>query len=321
MKKKPKIKLIKIKITYSDKNLQQITGKKSELIKVPQDFKSGVFFDLLQERYPEMFKKFGPGYLGFTLNEKKPNALTQLQDGDHYELITWTDEEILIDESLKCFKEKGRAMEISKENFKMPKWMECAWRRVPCGKDDCPICGRIKKDRRQHIERGEDPDNIQSVFEDISRNFKETFEMVKRDSQRMGIDITNIENIQEPPEPEEFPFYQKAEEWNKEVFKIANEAKLSGEWWINTEAAADLFWYANTLLAKVYRQLCNRWHIKNGDDYGDFDYQYTKYVLEECLKLLKKSLRELISFDSAQKVNLILVHDQMIKLEEDIFKI
>ena len=229
--------------------------------------------------------------------------------------------EILINESLKCFKEKRRAIEISKEKFKMPKWMECVWRRVPCGRDDCPICGRIKKDRQQHIERGENPDDIQSVFEDVGQNLKETLEMIKRDTQRMGIDITNIEDIQEPPEPEEFPFYQKARKWNKEIFKIASEAELSGDWWINTEAAADLFWYANTLLTKIYRQLCNRWHIKNGDDYGDFDYQYTKYVLEECLKILKKSLKEFISFDSAQKINLILVHDQMINLEEDIFKI
>jgi len=224
-------------------------------------------------------------------------------------------------------KEKGTMKEKkfkhigTTDNFKMPKWMECTWRRVPCGRDDCPICGRIKKDRQRHIERGEDPDDIQSIFEDVGRNLKETFEMIKRDSQRMSIDITNLENIQEPPEPEEFPFYQKVEKWNKEIFKIADEAELSGDWWINTEAAADLFWYANTLLVKVYRQLCNRWHIDNGDDYGDFDYQYTKYVIGECLKILKKSLKELISFDSTQKINLILVHDQMINLEEKIFKI
>ena len=161
---------------------------------------------------------------------------------------------------------------LEEEGFRMPKWMECTWRRVPCGRDDCPICGRIKKDRQRHIEKGEDPDDIKYVLEDAGRNFKEALQMIKRDAERMGIKIANIDNIKEPPEPEEFSLYRKVEEWNKKVFKIAKEAELSGNWWIYTETSADLFWYANILLAKVYRQFCNRWHIENGDDYGEFDY-------------------------------------------------
>lgn len=207
------------------------------------------------------------------------------------------------------------------KDFKMPKWMECAWRRVPCGKDDCPICGRIKKDRQKHIERGEDPDDVKSVFEDVSQNFKETLEIIKKDAERKGIDITNIENIQEPPEPEEFPLYQKVEKWNKEVFRTANEAELSGSFWIYTEAAADLFWYANTLLAKIYRQLCNRWHIKKRDSYGEFDYQYTQNILKECLEILKKSLKETEENTQFQKESLNSLLSQLLKLENQIIRI
>lgn len=206
------------------------------------------------------------------------------------------------------------------KDFKMPKWMECAWRRVPCGKDNCPICGRIKRDRQRHIEKGEDPDDPKFALEDVGQNFKEALEIIKKDAESKGFDITNIEKIQEPPEPEEFPFYRKVKEWNKEVFKIGDEAELSGNWWIYTEAAADLFWYANTLLAKVYRQLCNRWHIKNGDDYGKFDYQYTGYVLKECFEILKKSLKELDSnYPQRQKLNSIYLN--LLKLEKEIIKI
>ena len=70
--------------------------------------------------------------------------------------------------------------EFDNKKFKMPKWMECTWRRVPCGRDDCPICSRIKKDRQRYIERGEDPDAAESVFEDVSRNFKEALQMIKK---------------------------------------------------------------------------------------------------------------------------------------------
>jgi len=214
------------------------------------------------------------------------------------------------------FKYIGKA-----EDFKMPEWMDCTWRRIACGKDNCPICGRIKRDRRRHIEKGEDPDDIKSVLEDVGQSFKETMEMIKRDCKAHGIKLTNIENIKEPPKPEKFPLYKKVGEWNKMVFKLAKEAELSGSWWIYTEAAADLFWYANILLAKVYRQLCNRWHIENGDGYGKFDHQYTGYVLEECLKILKKSLRELVENNQTSRRELNLIYLDLLRLEKKILKI
>lgn len=208
-----------------------------------------------------------------------------------------------------------------KENFKMPKWMECTWRRIPCGKDNCPICGRIKRDRQRHIEKGEDPDDIKSVFEDVGRNLKEALAMIKKDAERMGIDITNIDNIQEPPAPEEFPLYNKVKEWHDFVFEIIEEAEKAEDLLLLTEAAQDLSWYSNILLAKVYRQLCNKWYIKNGNDYGEFDYQYTKYVLKECLKILKQSFRELASPYSNREINLILADEELSSLEKKILKI
>mgnify|MGYP005855571293 CR=1 FL=1 len=207
------------------------------------------------------------------------------------------------------------------DDFKMPKWMECTWRRVSCGKDDCPICGRIKRDQQRDIERGEDPNDIKCVLEDVGRNLKETLEMIKKDAKSKGFDIANLEDIKEPPEPKEFPLYLKVEKWNKSIMALGDMAQTLGEFWIHTEAAADLFWYANTLMTKTYRQLCNRWHIKNGDDYGEFDHQYTGYVLRECLEILKRSLRELISGNYSQKKELDLIYSNLVRLEKQIIKI
>lgn len=206
------------------------------------------------------------------------------------------------------------------KDFKMPKWMECTWRRVPCGRDDCPICGRIKEDRQRHIEKGENPDDLKNVFENVSQSFKEALQIIKKDAESKGFNITNIENIKEPPEPKEFPLYGEIEKWNKSIMAFGDIAQALGEFWIHTEAAADLFWYANTLMAKTYRQLCNRWHIENGDDYGKFDYQYTNYVLKECLKVLKKSLKEL-SNNYSQKQELNSIYSNLLKLEKKITNI
>lgn len=226
-------------------------------------------------------------------------------------------------EALLKAKEKGAIVGgslLEEKEFQMPKWMECTWRRVSCGRDDCPICGRIKKDRQKHIEKGEDPDDPKFVFEDVSRNLKEALQIIKKDAESKGFDISNIDNIQEPPEPQRFPLYDKMEEWNKSLRAFGNMAAASGEFWLHTEEAADLFWYANTLLSKTYRQLCNGWHIRNGDDYGKFDHQYTGYVLKECLEILKKSLKELVNNDS-QKKKLNSIYSNLLKLEKQILKI
>lgn len=201
----------------------------------------------------------------------------------------------------------------------MPKWMECAWRRVACEKNDCPICGRIKKDRQKHIEKGEDPDSLESVFEDVGRNFKETLELIKKDCKAKGIDLTNVDNIQEPPELEEFPLYNKVNKWRELVLSLRDVAEDS--FWIDTEPAADLFWYVNTLAAKTYRQLSTKWELDHNCDYGDVDYKYTAYVIKECLEILKNSLKELSSFNSDQKVSLMLIHDKLLTLEKEILKV
>ncbi len=206
------------------------------------------------------------------------------------------------------------------KDFKMPKWMECTWRRAPCGKDDCPICGRIKKDRQKHIEKGEDPDDPKFTIEDIGQNLKEALQIIKEDAESRGFDITNIKDIQEPPQSKEFPLYNKVEEWNKSVRALENTAEASAEFWLHTEEAADLFWYANILMARTYRQLCNKWHIKNGDDYGEFDRQYTGCVLKECLEILKKSFKGLAD-SYPQKQGLNSLYLTLLKLEKEIIKI
>lgn len=64
-------------------------------------------------------------------------------------------------------------------DFKMPEWMECTWRRVPCGRDDCPLCGKINKQRQKHTEKGGDSDDLECAFEDVSVG-SNVFAQIKR---------------------------------------------------------------------------------------------------------------------------------------------
>ena len=207
------------------------------------------------------------------------------------------------------------------DDFTMPKWMDCAWRRVPCGKDECKICGRIKQDRMRHIMKGENPDSMKSAFENTGRNLKEVLEMIRRDAKKRGIDITNLEDIEEPPKPEEFPLYNTVSQWCEALDKTARSAKETGRPWFYTEVAANLLWYKNTLLSKIYRQLYNRWERERGNEYGKVDSQYTKYVLEECIKILKQSLAQLPELNSTQQGEFKRALVRLAELEKQILEI
>jgi len=171
--------------------------------------------------------------------------------------------------------------------------MDCTWRRVACGRDDCPLCGKINKQRQKHIEKGEDPDDLRCVFEDVSENFKETFELLEKDAEKMGIDLENVEDVEEPPRAEEYELYKKVKEWRNDIMEVIKQSDAKGAAWLWSEAGKDLAWYTNTIIAKTYRQLSNRWELDRGYDYAKEDFDYTYYVLEESLKILDEALSEL----------------------------
>lgn len=186
--------------------------------------------------------------------------------------------------------------------FKIPEWEDCVWKRVPCGKDECPICGRIKQNRWRNIVKGKNPDDMESVFEDVKNIFKETIALLKADCKRQGIDLDDIgqTNEPEPPKPEEFPLYLKIKEWRDSVFKLATSK--GSAFWLATEEAQDLLWYANILTAKTYRQLCNKWEMERDHEYTDADYDHTKKVISESLKIIKKSLLSADNLGNGLKV-------------------
>lgn len=196
--------------------------------------------------------------------------------------------------------------------------MECSWRRVPCGKKSCPLCSRLAAEHERHLEAGEEPDDLELVFDDVAQGFKETLELIKQDAKSRGIDITNLEGVKTPPRPQAFAFYRKVAAWHRQVSALVTSAEIGGDLWVATEAAADLSWYKNILLSKVYRQLCTRWEQQQGVQYGDVDLRYTARVLQEVVGILLKSLYELSLLESAQKGGLFLSLARLQQLEEAI---
>lgn len=197
----------------------------------------------------------------------------------------------------------------------VPAWMDCVWRRIACGKNSCPICGAPKDEPESDMPLEELWKSLEST-ENIK---KEEMARVSRKMRESGFAFEKIEtNRERLPQPNEFSFYKKVSKWQRGVFSIMNEAQDLGYLWPYSENAADLFWYANILLAKIYRQLIGQLSIDEKTARYDPEYQYTRYVLGECVGEIKKSLNALSYLHSEQKAELMLSLSRITKLEDDI---
>lgn len=216
-------------------------------------------------------------------------------------------------------KEDIKSFLREKYDFISPDWWECQWRRNACEHPACPLCSRIIKQRFKHKFKGEDPYCEESLLQDVKDTFEETIQLLYENTQKHGIEINHFnEEIEMPPEPDEFFEYKKTYDWIREMHKFIKEK--SGVW-IHTEAGQDLIWYANLIPAKIYRNLCNIWYIKKGQTDENIDYYYTKYVLENCIQISKESFETVISMHLPEKNELIRLYNQFLNFEKEILSI
>lgn len=212
------------------------------------------------------------------------------------------------------------------EEFKMPIWMDCVWKRNSCGKKSCPVCRSVKKANEEKknskkMKEEEKELNSEALLDEMNKDLKKIMREIKKDAKRMGFDVEDIEKLKNPPAPAKFLLYNKTKEWRDLIFSAIKNAVHKQEYWVYTEAFEDLLWYTNLLPVKVYRQLCNKWHLEQGDEYGEYDYKYTKYVLRECSKMIKGSLGTVMSFNAKEKEIFIISAASLMSLEKEIKKI
>lgn len=204
-------------------------------------------------------------------------------------------------------------------SFATPEWMDCVWRRVSCNKKTCPICCvHDEVDTEDFASFAE----LWKLLENEEGVEKGTVARISRRVRESGFSLEKVstDNFR-LPHPDEFPFYRKVRSWQRSVFVIMNEAQDLGYLWPYSESAANLFWYANILLSKVYLQLVSHASIGKGVSKKDSDHNYTQYVLGECVGEIKQSLHDLAYLSSEQKAELMLSLSCITKLEYDIKKL
>lgn len=200
----------------------------------------------------------------------------------------------------------------------VPEWMDCTWKRLPCGNTDCPICSQDEvmsgggKLPQEHIE---------SALEDILSDLHSHYADVQDYAAQQGVTGKKTHREKSAPSPEDFPLYNKLKIWRDDTLAVAELAADEGSFWPATDPGQDLLWYGNILLGKSYRQLCNRWYMDQGENCEPVDYEYTAHVLLECLTHIKVSLRSLIELDVEEKYKLNLIFLYLPAFEADVLGI
>lgn len=223
---------------------------------------------------------------------------------------------------MKSKKTVRKNIKKKKYKFTPPEWWECAWRRVGCGKMTCPICGKIKQRELFHRINGEDPYDLETVLEDLGNDFKDLLKMVEEDAKVIVKRFEmSQEEIEEEIERERSETYKKVFHWRKGVFHIISNLEVNRSSWMETESVQDLIWYSNTFLSKTFRQSINREDLQKGEKEAKFDYDYTKYVLKECAKILEKSIRHLSENINFLSKDLEKSETELKEIKTEVFKI
>jgi len=201
-----------------------------------------------------------------------------------------------------------------------PKWWECSWHRTRCGRDDCRLCGRLNQQIKKHLARGEDPNSMEAALQDVSDNFAEVRQMLEKDAKKMGIDLNNLDDsdYQESPEPFAFPLYNRVYKWQRALMLIFAQAEARAEPWVETEEFKDICWYSGTLLAKTYRQLSSKWEFDRGDEIALCDYDYTRYIINECIKIMLSALQAIKTQSNAFILELNISQNELKKIRMEV---
>jgi len=192
----------------------------------------------------------------------------------------------------------------------IPEWWDCQWQRIPCNKKACFLCSK------QEVEEAWDViADARAVLEEVSVGALPVSQ--KRTA------IGECAECHAPLKDSNHPMSRSVGKWADELFEVFMAGVVEDAWWLDTEAAAEVEWYAPVLLDKVGQQLeTNAWLSSDPrNQVAEADHGYTRYVFAECLLKLERSLRELALYDSGQKAEFALAIARLTRLKQRILKL
>jgi hypothetical protein len=128
----------------------------------------------------------------------------------------------------------------------------------------CLLFSRDSKRRADHIARGEDPDDLKTVMDDVQSDLRESLEMIQKDASDLGINLNQITE-KERRQVKEFshPLHSKAEglSFNIHQFRkkatnlFLDESSNDSDKKVQSDSLDVLAWYEFQFSVKLKRAL------------------------------------------------------------------
>ena len=174
-------------------------------------------------------------------------------------------------------------------------------------------CPTYKKERERIIKhklKGEDPYDLENIFEDMEKDFKESINLLDKNAKKQGIDLNKQDTVKQIPktDPSNLSLYYKAkkyfnlvhnyfEEWEKDINKpeLAKEIK-------------NISRYYSLITVKLHRalnSLCrSRFENKEKNEVTLKDAYYSSQIVLRGIN---------ISIDSWKKIYKVVKDDKIIE--------
>lgn len=198
-----------------------------------------------------------------------------------------------------------------------PRWLECTWRREPCGKKSCPVCSLLTEERCRLVEQEEPEEIILDLLDDLRYSVAEAFLAIV-DSRHYARNHT--ERRAKAPvrrSPRRFAIYRRLDAWHEALHRVFDDAEYLESLWVDSSDAADVDWYAHVLLDYVHRQSMHRARLNERQLATLLASKYTRQVIATVSGLLLDRLRRLALLDCREKGALMLLLSRFATLESE----
>jgi hypothetical protein len=164
---------------------------------------------------------------------------------------------------------KMKGKKETSKGFEIPRYNYCDYRCEECDyAKECRVYREDVETKKKHVERGEDPNDMDIVMQDLAESFKKTRELLGKSAKKWGIDLEKV--VREAPEiemvePETFPLYRLAHSFTMSVHEFLGKVR---EEYLHEEMIKDfedLQWHHTLVSVKLARAFSSK-HDEICDD-------------------------------------------------------
>jgi len=179
----------------------------------------------------------------------------------------------------------------------------------------CRVFKREEESKKKWVKAGKDPDSWDYVFNTIKESFEEVRGLIKKDANRLGIDLSAIDYSKEKgePLPKNFTIYRLSNKFAQAIKRTLKDLEgipVDVDEDLVVRSAEILSYYSTLIPAKVYRAILSRAEEKEDPKLAEAcpDSRNSAFIIVNALSEIIYSLTEVIGHSPLRPIREKLFH-------------